>query len=294
MNRVFLAVIIWLIFLPCLSSEAKALNTIPVFVSILPQKYFVQKIGGNLVDVSVMVRSGADAHTFEPKPQQMIALSRTKIYFTIGIEFEKIWLERFLAANPKMLIIRTDSGIKKIPMRAYNNHHHQTKAGRANSTEDPHIWLSPPLVMIQVQNIRDGLISADPDNEPIYKANCQQFMEELNVLDDELNRIFAGRKDLQFMVFHPSWGYFAQTYNLRQVPVESEGKFPKPAELQSLIQYAREHRIRIIFVQPQFSASSAEVIAKATGGQVAFVDPLAENWAENLREVARKFKAAMR
>ena len=70
-----------------LSSEASALDKIPVFVSILPQKYFVQKVGGNLVDISVMVRPGTDAHTFEPKPRQMMALSKAKIYFTIGIEF---------------------------------------------------------------------------------------------------------------------------------------------------------------------------------------------------------------
>lgn len=291
-NRTFSALIVYIVFLSFFSFEANALNRIPVFVSILPQKYFVEKVGGDLVDVSVMVKPGADAHTFEPRPQQMIALSLAKIYFTIGIEFEKVWLERFNVTNPNMVIVRTDSGIKKIPMKAYHNRLHEGK--HHHSSEDPHIWLSPPLVMNQVQNIRDGLISADPDNEPVYTANCERFIAELKALDAELKRIFAGRKGLQFMVFHSSWGYFANTYRLRQIPVEIEGKTPKPAELQHLIQHAREHEIKMIFVQPQFSASSAEVIAKAIGGQVAFVDPLAENWAENLREVARTFRAALR
>jgi zinc transport system substrate-binding protein len=286
--------ILFCAFILLLSSEARALDKIPVFVSILPQTYFVQKVGGNLVDVSVMVRPGADAHTFEPKPQQMMALSKAKIYFTIGIEFEKVWLKRFHAANPRLLIIRMDSGIKKITTSDYHNHHHENKLGHHSSTLDPHIWLSPPLVVIQAHNIRDGLISADPHNALIYKANCDRFVGEINVLDAELKRIFGGRKDLQFMVFHPSWGYFAHTYKLKQVPVESEGKAPKPAELQHLIQHAREHEIKVIFVQPQFSASSAAVIAKAIDGQIAFVDPLAENWAENLREVARKFEAVLR
>jgi zinc transport system substrate-binding protein len=134
----------------------------------------------------------------------------------------------------------------------------------------------------------------DPDNAHIYKANCDRFVGEINDLDAELKRVFGDRKDLQFMVFHPSWGYFAHTYRLKQVAVESEGKAPKPAELQHLILHAREHEIKVIFVQPQFSASSAAVIAKAIDGQIAFVDPLAENWAENLREVARKFDAALR
>jgi zinc transport system substrate-binding protein len=294
MNRAFSIVIIWVLILLGLSSEARATVKIPVFVSILPQKYFVQKVGGNLVDVSVMVRPGIDAHTFEPKPQQMMALLEAKIYFTVGIEFEQVWLKRFQAANPGLLIIVTDSGIKKIPMSEFNVHHHESKQGHRNSNLDPHIWLSPPLVMIQAHNIRDGLISVDPDNAHIYKANCDRFVEEINDLDAELKRVFGDRKDLQFMVFHPSWGYFAHTYRLKQVAVESEGKAPKPAELQHLIQHAREHKIKVIFVQPQFSASSAAVIAKAIDGQIAFVDPLAENWAENLREVARKFDAALR
>ena len=286
--------IVFCAFILLLSAEVGALAEIPVFVSILPQKYFVQKVGGDLVDVSVMVRSGTDAHTFEPKPQQMMALSKAKIYFSVGIDFEHVWLKRFRAANPALLIIMTDSGIKKIPISEFNLHHHENKQGYRNSRLDPHIWLSPALVMIQAHNIRDGLISADPDNAHIYKANCDRFVGEINVLDAELKSVFGDRKDLQFMVFHPSWGYFAHAYRLKQVPVESEGKAPKPAELQHLIQYAREHEIKVIFVQPQFSTSSAAIIAKAIDGQIAFVDPLAENWAENLREVARKFDAALR
>jgi zinc transport system substrate-binding protein len=286
--------ILFCAFILLLFAEARALDKIPVFVSISPQKYFVQKVGGDLVDVSVMVRSGTDAHTFEPKPQQMTALSKAKIYYSVGIEFEQVWLKRFQAANPRLLIIMTDSGIKKIPMSKFNDHQHESKPSHRNSSLDPHVWLSPPLVVIQAHNIRDGLISVDPDNAHIYKANCDRFVGEINDLDTELKRVFGDRKDLQFMVFHPSWGYFAHAYRIRQVPVELEGKAPKPAELQHLIQYAREHEIKVIFVQPQFSTSSAKVIAKAIDGQIAFVDPLAENWAENLREVARKFDAALR
>jgi zinc transport system substrate-binding protein len=96
------------------------------------------------------------------------------------------------------------------------------------------------------------------------------------------------------MVFHPSWGYFAKEYELEQVPIEIEGKAPKPAQLTTLIRHAREHGIRVVFVQPQFSAKSAEMISREIGGHVVHVDPLAENWAGNLREVARKFITAVR
>jgi zinc transport system substrate-binding protein len=96
------------------------------------------------------------------------------------------------------------------------------------------------------------------------------------------------------MVFHPAWGYFARAYGLKQVPIEIEGKEPKPAQLKKLIDHAREHQIKVVFVQPQFSSKSAKQVAKEIGGQVAFVDPLALNWAENLREVATKFKKVLR
>jgi zinc transport system substrate-binding protein len=96
------------------------------------------------------------------------------------------------------------------------------------------------------------------------------------------------------MVFHPSWGYFAHAYGLKMVPIEIEGKEPKPAQLRELIEHARENGIKFVFVQPQFSARSAKLIAGEIGGQVVFADPLAEDWADNLRGVARKFETALR
>ncbi len=98
----------------------------------------------------------------------------------------------------------------------------------------------------------------------------------------------------QFMVFHPAWGYFAHSYGLQQVPVEIEGKDPKPAQLKALIEHARENQIKSIFVQPQFSSKSAKLVAKEIGGQVTVADPLASDWYINLREVARKLKAALK
>ena len=96
------------------------------------------------------------------------------------------------------------------------------------------------------------------------------------------------------MVFHPAWGYFAQAYGLQQVPVEIEGKNAKPVRLKELIGLARAKNIKIIFAQPQFSSKSAELVANEIGGQVIFADPLALNWPQNLREVAQKFRTALK
>jgi len=260
-------------------------NVMPVYVSIVPQKYFVEKIGGALVNASVMVKPGANPATYEPKPRQMVDLSKTKIYFAIGVPFEKVWLKKIAGANPKILVVHTEKGIEKMPMKADN----------PQGIKDPHIWLSPPLVMIQARNILNALVVMDHANKSVYEAGYKQFIVEIENLDAELKGIFTGgKKRMEFIVFHPSWGYFAGEYGLKQVPVEIEGKDPKPADLQRLVKYAKKLGVKVIFVQPQFSVTNASVIAQAIDGQLAFADPLALNWPDNLRQVAIKFKATLR
>ena len=300
------------------ASLALANDKLTVFVSIAPQKYFVQQIAKDLVDVKVMVLPGADPHMYEPKPKQMVAISKAKLYFSIGIEFERVNLSKIISTNPQIKIVPTDRDIKKIPMAAYHHHdeegehhekgelpkegdHHHEKGDFRHKDDhqehgglDPHIWLSPPLVKIQARAIMNALQEIDPSHRALYESNFQLFVSQINKLNTELKAIFADKQGLQFMVFHPSWGYFAKAYGLRQVPVQIEGKNPKPAQLKELIEHAKEKNIKMIFVQPQFSAKSAQLVAKEIGGEVAFVDPLVGNWSANLREVANKFKAALK
>ena len=148
--------------------------------------------------------------------------------------------------------------------------------------------------MLQARTVVSALQEADPAHRAVYEANYKAFILQLVDLDAEFRNTLAGKHRRQFMVFHPAWGYFAHAYGLKQVPIEFEGKDPKPAQLKALIERAMEHHINIVFVQPQFSSKSAKQVAKEIGGQVVFVDPLAENWPENLKEVADKFKAALR
>jgi zinc transport system substrate-binding protein len=133
----------------------------------------------------------------------------------------------------------------------------------------------------------------DPTNRAAYQGRYTEFTNELAEIHKELAAIFAGKQGLEFIVFHPSWGYFAHTYGLKQVAIEIEGKAPKPAQLAKLIGHCREHSIKVVFVQPQFSAKSAELVAREIDGQVIIVDPLAENWSDNLRMVAKKFQTAL-
>ena len=277
-------------------SSAWAADRIPVFVSISPQAYFVQQIGKDIVDVQVLVEPGADPHTYEPKPQQMVALSKAVLYFAVGIEFETAKLEKLTAINPQMKVVHTDHGIMKLPMAVHGGHHADDDPGEEHHHQgslDPHIWLSPPLVMLQARSILTALQTVDPAHGSVYETNYRAFILELVDLDAYLRTTFDGLKGSSFMVLHPSWGTFAHTYGLKQVPIEVEGKNPKPAQLKKLIQHARSNQIKVVFVQPQFSSKSARQISKAIGGRVAFVDPLAQDWANNLRQVAEEIKNAV-
>ncbi|MFH1981599.1 MAG: zinc ABC transporter substrate-binding protein [Pseudomonadota bacterium] len=268
---------------------------LPVFVSIVPQQYFVQQIGGDLLDVQVMVQPGASPATYEPKPSQMTAIAASALYFAIGVPFESAWLDKISAANPRMRVIRTDQGITKHAMATHAHEgEHRSDPEDSGGILDPHIWLSPPLVKIQARTICDALVSEDPGHGTIYKANCERFISELTAIDRDLGQGFKPYRGRRFMVFHPSWGYFAQAYGLTQIPIEVEGKAPKPAQLTEIITLARKEDIRVIFVQPQFSTKSATLVAKAIGGRLVAADPLALDWPQNLKSVAAAFAAALR
>ncbi|MCP4682338.1 MAG: zinc ABC transporter solute-binding protein [Desulfobacterales bacterium] len=273
------------------------MEPLKVTVSIVPQKYFVQKIGGDKVEVFVMVLPGASPATYEPKPRQMIELTESRIYFAIGVPFEAVWLKKFNGVNPGMPIIKTQDGIEKIPIAHHlhdGNRDNDAKGKDSHEIRDPHIWLSPPLVMIQARNILDALLKVDPAHRAVYEKNYRAFIKELTNIDVKIKGLFAGNDEgAQFLAYHPAWGYFAEAYGLEQIAIESEGKEPRPKRLQNLIIYAKDRGVKAIFVQPQFSTKNADIIAKAIGGKVVFADPLAKDWAKNILEVGAKFKKAL-
>ena len=280
-----------LFFFYWMAPGAFATEKIDIFVSILPLKYLVEQVGGDFVDVSVMVTPGADPHTYEPKPKQMVSLSKATAYFTIGITFEDVWLPKFKAVNSKMVILHADENIEKIPMKT---HSYYSRSDHDHGLLDPHVWTSPPLVKTICKNILNGLVKIDTARQSIYTANHGKFEKKINRIHGELQSIFAGKKGLSFMVFHPAWGYFAEAYGLNQIPIEIEGKKPKPAQLKRLIEYARTHGIKIIFIQPQVSDQYAKIIAKAIDGKVVIADPLAYDWIENILKQADKFKSVLK
>jgi len=249
------------------SEPAGPLN---ITVSILPQKYFVERIGGEHVEVNVMVEPGTSPATYEPKPGQLTALSEAAAYVSIGVPFEDAWLDKIASVNSDMLIVDTTQSIEKMGT-------------------DPHIWLSPSLVKIQSQTIYQALAQLDSAHEADYKANLDSFTADIDDLDAEIRETLTGLKTRKFMVFHPAWGYFARDYGLEMIPIEVSGQEPSAAELAALVTEAREEGIKVIFAQPEFSTKDAETIANEIGGEVLLISSLAPDWLDNLRKVAQTF-----
>jgi len=274
-----------------LLSTTYIFSNINAVVSILPEQTFVKAIGGDKVNVSLMVLTGNSPHTYEPKPSQMKDVAKAELYFSIGVEFENVWLSKFKNLNNTMQVIDLTQNIQMLKMQAHTEHdehgHQEHDDHNIHEGNDPHIWTSPDNVKIIVGNIYKALTKVDPANESYYKQNYDKFLSLITETDSKIKNILSTKpKGTKFMVFHPSWGYFAQTYGLKQLPVELEGKSPKPKELIALIKEAREEQISAIFTQPEFSDSIAKVMANELHIKVIKVSPLAPNWSENLINIA--------
>jgi zinc transport system substrate-binding protein len=270
-----------------------------VAVSILPQAEFVEKIAGDLVDVTVMIPPGASPATYEPRPRQIEEMNRCSLYFAIGVPFETAWMERMQAANPDMKVVDTSEGITRLPMSAHHHHdddddhdageHAEETANEETLHPDPHIWLSPRLVKIQAKNIERALSLAIPDQSAQLAEGLEAFSNELDTLDQTIREKLGGLEQRKFMVFHPAWGYFAEEYNLEMIPVELGGQEPSGAELAEFIDIAREERLKIILAQPEFSTRAVRTLAQEIDARVLLVSPLGLPWADNLLEVADIF-----
>jgi zinc transport system substrate-binding protein len=287
---------------PAATPDSSIEGDVPtVTVSILPQAYFVERIAGDAVNVNVMVGPGENAHTYEPTPEQMKALESSAIFFSIGIDYEGSWLPRFEEINPEMLIIDSGSGIDRISMTTDHQHEdeeehdaeeeadHEEEEGRL----DPHVWLSTVNGKIIAENIQAALSDLLPEKADQFESNTESLLKDIEDLDAQVRATLDGAEQRTFMVFHPAWGYFAHDYGLEQIAVQVGGQDPSASEVASLVDTAREHDIKVVFVQSGFSTTDAEAIAQEIGGEVVTVNPLAEDWLANLQVVAEAFAAAL-
>lgn len=266
--------------------SAVPLGKIGVIVSILPQQEFVQAIGGDKINVTVMVPPGLDPHTYELKPSQVREVAQSKMYAKLGsgLGFELSYLGSLLSVNKGILICNCADGIQLLT---------SSDQEEGPGGTDPHIWLSPNDVKIMVQNITRCLASLDPANQAFYEANRDAYITKLTQLDQDIKSGLANVKNRKFMVLHPAWAYFARDYNLEEIAIEVSGKEPSAQDLARLVDAAKQYNIKIIFVSPQFNTRSAEFLAKETGGTTVLIDDLAPNYIENMYYIPGEMKKAM-
>lgn len=273
---------------PCHNwAHAKEKEKLTIFASLAPVAHVVQAIGGDQVKAQALIPVGRDPHSFSPTPRQFMALSRAALYFTVGMTFENELTSRLAANHNQLHIFDCSTGIAKQQMGPDHHHHHHGGEG------DPHIWLGIEALARMATNIADRLSQEAPDHKQEFQNNLHKFLRRLTNLDSALKQRLTPFKGRSFLVFHPSFGYFADSFGLVQEAVEIEGKSPSPRQLTAIIRLAKAKDIRVIFVQPQFDKRAAQRIAQAIGAQVVIMDPLAPEVFKNLREMAEKIASAL-
>jgi zinc transport system substrate-binding protein len=272
-------------------------DTLHVAVSILPQKIIVERIGGEFVDVRVLIKPGFSPATYDPTVEDISYISSADIYFRIGqIGFEKTHLQQLISSNPRLEIVDTSRDIQHrfLADHDHEDEHEDHEEGSENAQSlDPHVWLSPILVQQQASVIAQTLITLDPENTSTYQDNLADLHEELDELDRGLDAAFSTMRGKMMLVYHPAFGYLADRYGFIQEYFEIEGKEPTIQQLQGVIEKAKSNDVRVIFVQKQFSAKSAHALAEEINGTVVMIDPLAPDYFNNMREIARIVSAEL-
>jgi len=255
-----------------------------VSVSILPEKYFVDRITGGSYEVNVLLPNGANHDSFEPTPAQMEKLAASDIFFKMGyLAFEQTWMDRFLSGYPGLKIVNLSSGIDLVSGQDHHDHEDFTGV-------DPHTWMSPKCAGKMAAAIWEALSAIDPANKSKYWVNYDSFRSEIDSLDNLISTSLAGLTAREFLIFHPALTYFARDYSLIQIAAEVEGKNPSPAHLAEIIKMARDKGIKLIFIQKEFDTENARILAREINGKVVSIDPMAYEWKEQLIEITRLLK----
>ncbi len=241
-----------------------------VTASLFPLADIVRKVGGESVDVHVLLPAGASPHTFEPTPGQLRELSGTRLLVLVGAGLE-FWAEKLATASAgeSLRVIRAADGVALIPLEGEEAHEHEAGG-------NPHVWLDPVVMKAFVDRIERALVEIDPGNAASYRRNAEAYRAALDSLDQEIRATVEGFSIKEYVAFHPAWAYFARRYGLNQVGLieASPGREPTPKQLKAIVENVRKFGIRAVFAEPQLNPTAAQVIACEAGVKVLVLDPL--------------------
>ena len=285
----------FILFSSCKNNSPKSTKPI-VFVSILPQQYFVQRIAGDRYLTKVMIPPGMGHSDYDPTPQQMKELANAKLFFRIGyIVFEDAWMKTIASNNPGLNIINTSTGtslmqeeesVFETPDKVASHKHN-------DSGVDPHIWLSPKEARIQAKHYLDAFVQLDPSGKDFYTKNYSAFIKDINKLDSTLSSELAPLKGRKFMIYHPALTYLARDYGLKQISIEFAGKEPTAAYLFKLIDVAKKEKIKVVFIQLQYDTKNAAAVAKEINARLIQFDHMAPDWLDNMYRLGKMIKKEM-
>lgn len=279
-----------------------------VFVPIAPYAGLVERIAGDTVHVVTLVAEADDPHSFSPTPKAVASLVSADIYFSVDLPFEKRLVETLEKTEGRLDVVNL---VKNLDRRTFAEGEHDHAHGHDHDEEhdhddehdhdhddhdeelDPHVWLSPSLLIEQINRIEKALadVVETPEDRELLAENALGLIFDITSLDKELVGTLAPLRGKTFYVYHGAFGYFAEAYGLVQETVELGGRGPGPKKLASLVEQAKRDGVTVIFVQPQFDTTSAENLAEAIGGRVVPIDPLAKDIIGNLRDIAAKLSS---
>lgn len=260
-----------------------------ISVSILPLQYFVDQLSGENLEVNVMIPHGASHGTYSPTTRQMQKLSDSEMYLRIGsLGYEYAFIDRLQELNPRMQVLDLTRHVELI--RGVIDHGDHVHEGGI----DPHIWMSPRVMLSLLPVMRDGLLEAYPHLQQQVESNYPALFQQVLEIDKQMDQLTRELQRKRFMIFHPALTYLARDYGLEQISIEHEGKEPGPGQLGRLIQAARDETIRVIFIQAEYDQRNASLVSRETGAQIIQINPLEYNWPRNMNHLMEIFNQYMR
>ncbi len=257
-------------------------SMVTVAASIPPHAWLIERIGGDRVTAHCLLRPGESPTTHQPSDAQVSVAASAQVLFRCGVPFESgAW---FRALEDTLDVVDLRDGVAT--RRMAHHHDHAGTHGRHDDGIDPHTWLSPSRLSVQARTVAAVLQRLDPEHDDEYETRLEALLDDLDDLDARLEESLEPYRGRSFVVFHPSWGYFADDYGLEQLAIEIEGKEPSDAELTRIQQRARSLQVSVVFVQPQIAGRSAQAVAEALGARLETLDPLAPDVIANLRQAA--------
>ena len=218
---------------------------IVVVTGILPHQWLIEQIGGSHVEAIALVKPGDSPELYQPTDVEVSRLMAANVYFRSGMPFESGPWFTAIQGNPKIHLVDLQAGITLQPEEPGHG-----------AADDPHVWLSPPLLKAQARTVAQELERLDPPHADEYRENLKKLESRIDRADQSIRKTLQPLRGKPMFVFHPAWGYFASEYGLRQVAIQREGKDPTDRELTELQELARQEGVKVIFVQPQFASSA--------------------------------------